>query len=306
MATPSKSTTEKSNMKTSATTTKSPTVSTKGSTMKTGWIHNGEYITSIQGGGLKQVIVSGTETFQRLIELLSSAYKPTHDIKGVKLGKSTMELLTEFTTGAKTLGEHIKKTRMVYSKMRVYVVTDDGCCTCSQDYPDFEMSFVRDDVTIHDPSSVLAHLALQRPSMRELQDINPISEGFILTILKKCRQCKVSYIDWVVDNEDNVKVVHSQSNFEGDKILHGPEVIHGMNGGKKFVGVVTSKSDALVRWWKDDTFYMEGEGFLVIWPDCTGLFRASVGDDFSDSFFVGDKKKKKLRETEIQWSGWCD
>ena len=162
LATPSKSTTEKSNMKTSATTTKSPTVSTKGSTMKTGWIHNGEYVTSIQGGGLKQVIVSGTETFQRLIELLSSAYKPTHDIKGVKLGKSTMEMLTEFTAGAKTLGEHIKKTRMVYSKMRVYVVTDDGCCTCSQDYPDFEMSFVRDDVTIHDPSSVLAHLALHR------------------------------------------------------------------------------------------------------------------------------------------------
>ena len=141
------------------------------------------------------------------------------------------------------------------------------------------------EVTCYDKRSALQHVALHKPEIRDMQ-ANPLSEGFELKQMIKCKKCQVTYLDWEVDGEDRVTYTYGQKKAHKG-IIHGPETLHGNHFGS-FVAILVANHDAKhdVKWWRDGSLFAEGDGLYIIWPDQSGTFKASVGKGISAEYVL--------------------
>ena len=259
--------------------------------MKMAWLEEDAYVTQGQGGGTIDYDVSGAETFSELTEKIKAIFNSTcvSEVIGLKIGKFGSDILTSFPPDITTFSQYIKKNKMYYSKIKVYLVTKIKKphveCTCSDKMPRYAMSFKNDNVSCHDKKAACSFLALANP---ENSECNPLCEVFTLKSLTKCLKCKISFLDWIPDG-DTIGYTFNQAK-KSTGLLHGPDELHGTHHGY-FLGVVSSKhrDNQHIKWFRNGTPYDEGSGLCVIWPTEDGVYHVTVDG-------MSSKKHKFMRE----------
>ena len=253
---------------------KDPNAQTGSTPVSVGWSHDGDLVSKARGGGSLTVNLSGKEGFQDVLDVVKRQYMTEHEVVGLKVGRATSETISSFREGIRSVGEFCKKNKLFMSKIKIYLITqsDQPKCTCHTTEPDFQISFMLNgEVTCYDKRSALQHVALHKPEIRDMQ-ANPLSEGFELKQMIKCKKCQVTYLDWEVDGADRVAYTYGQKKAHKG-IIHGPETLHGNHFGS-FVAILVANHDAKhsVKWWRDGSLFAEGDGLYIIWPDQSGTF----------------------------------
>ena len=296
-----------------------------GKVIKVGWIHNKSYQTDAQGGGTHDVSFTGRETFDEVQRLLIDKFHPPYLYKviGVKIGKSGDVSIENFGTGMYSLGDYCKTNKLFFSRIKIYLVTEmkPGRCTCDSEFPDLTITFLRGNMTCYDSESVRSHVALCDPSARSDGEFNPLTEGFTIKELVRCRKCKDKYIEWIAADDNTVTFRYSEQISREPLFLTS-----GFHNGKCLVVIPRNHSKKpKISWYRNGQLCKEGEGLFMIWPEMRAFIMHCVVDTCHHTILSkllhlrkdvpkpvkNDclKKKSKKGAKKQKWGGpvrkWC-
>ena len=283
-----------------------------GKVIKVGWIHNKSYQTDAQGGGTHDVSFTGRETFDEVQRLLIDKFHPPYLYKviGVKIGKSGDVSIENFGTGMHSLGDYCKTNKLFFSRIKIYLVTEmkPGRCTCDSEFPDLTITFLRGNMTCYDSESVRSHVALCDPSARSDGEFNPLTEGFTIKELVRCRKCKDKYIEWIAADDNTVTFRYSEQISREPLFLTS-----GFHNGKCLVVIPRNHSKKpKISWYRNGQLCKEGEGLFMIWPEDEGLYYALCGGHMSPHYTFktltsskgrAKTSKKRLSKEKIEEGG---